>query len=67
MGKYRDSFAREGISGDVLLECDDRILEHELGVSLRIHRIRLMKLITGKHSAEAYLTGEGAKAKVYVD
>ena len=67
MGQYRNSFAQEGLSGDLLLECDEGILEHELGVSLKIHRIKLMKLITGKYSAEAFLKGERTNAKVYVD
>ena len=54
MSQYRESFTREGVTGDILLECDEHILEQELGVSSRIHRIKLMKIITGKHSAERY-------------
>ncbi len=44
------------ISGEILLECDEDILENELHVSSRIHRIRLTKLINGKVSARNVLS-----------
>ena len=48
LSQYKESFLREHVSGDVLLSCSDSILEDELGVSVRLHRIRLMLLISGK-------------------
>ena len=58
MEKYKDAFTKEYINGELLLECDDDILEQDLGVSPRLHRVRLMKIITGRHSAQELLTGE---------
>lgn len=48
LSQYKESFLREHVSGNVLLSCSDSILEEELGVSVRLHRIRLMLLISGK-------------------
>ena len=58
MEKYKDVFTKECVNGELLLECDDEILEQDLGIPLRLHRVRLMKIITGQHSARELLTGE---------
>lgn len=55
LGQYKKRFMEEHISGEILLECDEQVLQDELGVQSRIHRIRLMKVITGLHSAKALL------------
>ena len=47
LAQYKDIFARERITGDVLSELSEEDLQHELGITSRIHRIRLMKVITG--------------------
>ena len=47
LSQYKESFLREQITGDVLLDLDDAILQEELGVTSKIHRIRLTKLIQG--------------------
>ena len=52
LGMYKPVFEREAITGDLLLELDDSILETELGIQLRLHRMKLMKLITGEYSAK---------------
>ena len=57
LGQYRETFLRERISGDVLLDLDDAILQEELGMASRIHRIRIAKLIRGRHSAQSILNG----------
>ena len=57
LGQYRESFLRERITGDVLLDLNDTILQEELGVTSKIHRIRLTKLIRGRHSAQGVLNG----------
>ena len=48
LSQYKKGFLQEQVSGEILLECDEDILEKELHVSSRIHRIRLMKIINGK-------------------
>ena len=45
LGKYREAFETERVNGDILCELDEDILENDLGVSSRLHRIRIMKLI----------------------
>lgn len=55
LGQYKKKFIEEHISGEILVECDEQVLQDELGVHSRIHRIRLMKVITGLHSAKALL------------
>ena len=50
--QYKEAFAREQVDGEVLLELDDQVLQSELGINSKIHRIRLMKLISGTQSAE---------------
>ena len=45
--QYKEAFAREQIDGEVLLELNDQVLQCELGINFKIHRIRLMKLISG--------------------
>ena len=57
--QYSQSIAQEHITGDVLLECTEGILEKELKIASKLHRVRLMKLIDGSHSAKSILTGEG--------
>ena len=58
LGQYCDKILSEHISGEILMECDDAILEEEIGVASRIHRIRIMKLISGQHSAKSLLEKE---------
>ena len=40
----------EQINGDVFLSLNDEILEHELGVKSKIHRIKIMRIVMGKQS-----------------
>ena len=55
LGQYIEHIERELVTGDVLLECDDEVLKDELGMKSKIQRIRLMKVITGQHSAKDLL------------
>ena len=57
LGQYKDTFSRECVSGEILLECDDDILRNELGVVSRLHRLRLSKIIDGRHSATNVIEG----------
>ena len=45
---YQDNFKREQVNGEILSECDDEVLTNDLGVSSKLHRIKLMKIISGK-------------------
>ena len=51
------TFCDEGIDGQLLSECDEQILQHELGISKAIHRAKLMKIISGSQSAVSILKG----------
>ena len=53
--QYKEAFQREQIDGEVLIELDEQILESDLQISSKIHRIRLMKLISGNYSADDIL------------
>ena len=44
MSSYKDAFKKECISGCLLIELD----EDELGVTRRLNRTKLMKLIEGR-------------------
>ena len=54
---YLKTFHDEGIDGRLLSECDEQILEHELGIFSVIHRAKLMKIIAGRQSAVDVLKG----------
>ena len=58
--QYEDVFRSECISGDLLLELNDDILEHEIGVTSRLHRLKLNGLISGKKSAKDILQPKNA-------
>ena len=49
MAKHRDTFAREGIDGELLAQCTEEILEKELGVTSHLDRIKLMQVIDVAH------------------
>ena len=56
--QYQGSVQHEHVTGEILAELDEDSLENELGVKSKIHRVRLMKIITGRHSAASVLKGE---------
>ena len=55
--QYKEAFQHEQIDWEVLIELDEHILESDLQISSKIHRIRLMKLIDfcGNYSVEDIL------------
>lgn len=57
LGQYKEAFSRESVSGEILADCDNEILQTDLGVASRLHRLRLMKVVTGRHSAAALIEG----------
>jgi len=58
MTKYQDTFAEQSIDGLILVECDESILQHDLGMNSKVDRIRLMKIISGQYSALSVLRRE---------
>ena len=58
LSQYKESFVNECIDGEVLSECDENILQSELGIHDKQHLTKFMKLITGRHSAHHYFTDD---------
>lgn len=58
MKKYQDKFAQEGIDGAILMEVEEHTLETELGVTSKLDRVKLMKIIKGERSAKSVLEGQ---------
>ena len=58
MTKYHEIFAEQSIDREVLVECDESALQHELDMDSKVDRIRLMKIISGQYSALGVLRGE---------
>lgn len=54
--QYKEVISREHIDGEILCDLDEQSLESDLGVAVKLHRVRLMKVITGCHSAKQFLT-----------
>ena len=46
---YIDTFTRERISGDVLLELEETDLQQELGVKSKVHRFVDIKILFAIH------------------
>lgn len=46
--QYEEVFSKEQITGEILAECNEEVLERELHIPVKIHRIRLMKVIKQK-------------------
>ena len=49
--QYQAKFLEQQICGEILAELGEKELEQELGVSSRIHRVRLLKISAGLHRA----------------
>ena len=58
MGQYVEAFKTEQISGEILSELSDEVLREELGITSKIHRIKLLKIIDGRHSAMSIMNGD---------
>ena len=48
----QETFLSQHISGEILLECDGHVLVTEVKITSKLHPVHLMKLITGRPSAE---------------
>ena len=58
LARYAQTFKEERIDGHLLFDLDEGILEEELGMSKKIHRIRLMMIITGRQCVTDYIKYE---------
>lgn len=56
ISRYAEEFTKEDISGWVLVNCTEDLLEKELNVTSALHRMKLMQVIRGKTSAKALTT-----------
>ncbi|XP_065910515.1 uncharacterized protein [Dysidea avara] len=56
LGEYKDSFQREQVDGELLVVLTKDELE-DLGVTKKIHQLRLLKVIDGSSSAKKYEGG----------
>ncbi len=56
--QYLGNFKEEQVNGEILSECDEEVLQNDLGVASKLHRMRLLKVISGRHSARYILAGD---------
>ncbi|XP_019857261.1 PREDICTED: uncharacterized protein LOC109585561 [Amphimedon queenslandica] len=50
LGQYKKKFEEEQITGSLLLEIDDDILQNELGVTSKLHRLKITRIIEGRQT-----------------
>ena len=55
--QYQALFMAEQIDGKILVECTEEVLQKELEITSKLHRVRLMKIINGHHSAVSIMEG----------
>lgn len=53
--QYTVIIQQERLDGDIFLELDEETLTQELGITSRIHRLKVLKLITGEYDAHTYM------------
>lgn len=47
LSQYKKKFSNERVTGRILVKCNEKMLEKELGVSSKLHRMQLMEFIQG--------------------
>ena len=52
--QYVGVVKEEALDGAILLELDEETLTQEIGMSSRIHRLKVLKLIHGDYDARNY-------------
>ena len=55
LARYAQTFKEERIDGHLLFDLNEEILEEELGMSEKMHRMRLMMVITGQQCVTDYI------------
>ena len=51
LGQYKVVFSEKQIDGMVFAELNEALMEHELGVKSKLHRLRLLMVAKGKKKA----------------
>ncbi|XP_019854541.1 PREDICTED: uncharacterized protein LOC109583562 [Amphimedon queenslandica] len=54
--QYAATFSQELVDGNLFFELDDVMLEEDLGITSRLHRLRMMKIIRGEQNVNDFLT-----------
>ena len=54
--QYAATFSLELVDGKLFFELDDVMLEEDLGITSRLHRLRMMKIIRGEQNVNDFLT-----------
>jgi hypothetical protein len=55
--QYSETFRQQQVNGDLLSKCDDEILRNELTISSKLHRTRLLRVISGQYSVMDLMAG----------
>ncbi len=45
---YQEKFETEQVNGEILSECDEEVLKSDLEIASKLHRMRLLKVISGE-------------------
>ena len=53
--QYKATFEQEQVDGTILAECNEAMLESDLNITKKLHRVRLMYIIRGIHSVQSIL------------
>ncbi len=48
--QYVETFRQQHVDGDILSDCDEDILQNELKIQSRLHRLRLQRVISGQYA-----------------
>ena len=54
--QYVAIIQKENLDGEIFSALDEKTLTQDMGVSSRIHQLKLLKLISGEYSASSYYT-----------
>ena len=54
LSEHTEIFNEEQVNGEVLLECDEEVMEQDLGIKSKSHRLKLLSIIKGMASADMY-------------
>ena len=52
LGQYKNKFHMEQVTGEILAALAEQQLQDDLGVANGVHRIRLLKIISGQKSVK---------------
>lgn len=58
LGQYVGVVKEERLDGEIFQDLDEEMLTHEMGMASRIHRLKVLKLISGDYDARNYLIGQ---------